>query len=546
MLPVMLLPRLLAPLALAAFAGLTALPAAAQDGPRVLRYASQDDPQTLDPHSANLLSTTRVVANIYEPLVFRDKDWKIIPWLATGWSQPNDRTWRFRLRDGVKFHDGATLTADDVVFSVERALSPTSQLKVSLQGVEKAVKVDALTVDLVMREPNPVLLSHLAAFRIMNRAWAVKHGAQRPQDYTAKEDTFASRNANGTGAFGVKERSPDVRTVLVAHKDWWGHKAGMNEGNLTEVLMLPIKSNATRLAALLSGEVDFVLDPPTQDVARLKASPNLKIVEGAEQRVQYLAFDLHRDTLLYGNAGGKNPFKDLRVRQAVAHAIDVEAIRAKVMRGFSKPVGALIVASVQGYAKEGDQRLPYDRERAKKLLAEAGYPNGFDVTLDAGSIQPAADIAQAIAAMLTQVGIRVKPNIVPQSSYFPKIEKFDTSFYLLSWGSAITSDILYTAQALLHTHNKKGEGDFNMGRWSSPPMDALIQRLQVEADPARRDAVARDVLQLAARELPVIPLHQPLIPWTMRKEVSARFTPTNTVYFHQVRLDGPARAPVAR
>jgi len=546
MLPDMRLRSLLLPLMLALGLPAAPLPAAAQESARVLRYASQDDPQTLDPHSANLLSTTRVVANIYEPLVFRDKDWKVVPWLAVSWSQPTDKAWRFKLREGVRFHDGSTLTADDVVFSVERALSPTSQLKVSLQGVEKAVKVDALTVDLVMREPNPVLLSHLTAFRIMSRAWAMKNGAQRPQDYTAKEDTFASRNANGTGAFQVRERSPDVRTVLTAHKDWWGHKAGMNEGNLAEVVMLPIKSNATRLAALLSGEVDFVLDPPTQDVARLKAAPNLKVVEGAEQRVQYLAFDLHRDHLVYGNAGGKNPFKDLRVRQAVAHAIDMEAIRSKVMRGFSKPVGALIVPGVQGYAKEGDQRLPYDRERAKKLLAEAGYPNGFDVTLDAGSIQPAADIAQAVAAMLTQVGIRVKPNIVPQTSYFPKIEKFDTSFYLLSWGAASTSDILYTAQALLHTHSKKGEGDFNMGRWSNPAMDALIQRLQVESDPARRDGVARELLQLAARELPVIALHQPLIPWAMRKEVTARFTPTNTVYFHLVRVDGPARAPAGR
>lgn len=504
---------------------------------KTLRYASQDDPQTLDPHSANLLSTSRVTGNIYETLVWRDKEWKIIPWLATSWTQPDARTWRFRLREGVKFHDGSTLTADDVVFSVERALSPTSQLKVSLQGVGKAVKVDDLTVDLVMGKPNPVLLSHLTNFRIMNKAWSEKFGATRPQDYTAKEDTYAARNANGTGAFRVKERQTDVKTVLVAHRDWWGHQAGVNEGNLTEVVMLPIKSNATRLAALLSGEVDFVLDPPTQDVARLSRDPGVKILEGGELRVQYIAFDVFRDDLLYGKAGGGNPFKDLRVRQAVAHAIDVEAIRAKVMRGFARPAGTIVTPGIQGYASDADRRLPYDRDKARRLLAEAGYPDGFEVTLDAGNLQPAADIAQAVAAMLSQVGIRVRPNIVPQSNYFPKIEKYDTSFYVLSWGGGVTADALYTLQALLHTVNKKGEGDFNMGRWSNARMDELIQSLQGERDPAKRDALVREALLLAGRELPLVAIHQPLIPWAMRRNVSAWVSPVNTVYFHRVRVD---------
>jgi peptide/nickel transport system substrate-binding protein len=513
---------------------LACLPLAAQA--LTLRYASQDDPQTLDPHAANLLSSSRVTANVYETLVWRDKAWKIVPWLATSWTRPDAKTWRFRLREGVKFHDGATLTADDVVFSAERALSPLSQMRVSLQGVDKAVKVDALTVDFVMREANPALLAHLTQFRIMNRAWAVKHGAAAPQDYKAKEDTYASRHANGTGAFMVKERQPDVRTVLVAHKDWWGHGAGLNEGNLSEVILLPIKSNATRLAALLSGEVDFLLDPPTQDVARLRASPAIKVIEGGEMRVQYVAFDVFRDDLLHGKANGRNPFKDVRVRQAVAHAIDAEAIRAKVMRGFSKPVGSILVPGVQGYSADADRRLPYDREKARKLLAEAGYPDGFEVTLDAGNVQPAADIAQAVAAMLAQVGIRVRLNIVPQTNYFPKIEKHDTSFYVLSWGAGVTADALYTMQALLHTPGRKGEGDFNLGRWSNARYDELIGKMRVEQDMTRRDALAREALLVAGAELPLVPIHQPLIPWAMRKNVSAWFSPVNTVYFYLVKM----------
>jgi peptide/nickel transport system substrate-binding protein len=365
----------------------------------------------------------------------------------------------------------------------------------------------------------------------------VKHGATLPQDYKAREDTYAARNANGTGAFRLKEYQPDVRLVLAAHADWWGRAAGVNESNLTEVVIRPIKSNATRLAALLSGEVDFVIDPATQDVARLRADPGIRIAESAELRVQYLAFDLHRDELLYGGERRKNPFKDVRVRRAVAHAIDAEAIRAKVMRGFSRPIGALIAPGIDGYSPEGDIRLPFDRARAKALLAEAGYPDGFEVTLDAGNIQPAADIAQAVAAMLAQVGIRTKANIVPQPTYFPKIERYDTSFYLLSWGGGLTADAYYTLQTLLHSRTAGGEGDFNLGRWSDPRADALLARLRVEPDAGKRREITRDVLQLAAAELPLIPIHQPLIPWAMRKNVSAQVTPVNTLYFYRTRID---------
>jgi peptide/nickel transport system substrate-binding protein len=254
--------------------------------------------------------------------------------------------------------------------------------------------------------------------------------------------------------------------------------------------------------------------------------------------VQYVAFDVFRDDLLHGKSkDGRNPFKDVRVRQAVAHAIDAEAIRAKVMRGFSKPVGSILVPGVQGYSAEADRRLPHDRDKARKLLAEAGYPDGFEVTLDAGNVQPAADMAQAVAAMLAQVGIKVRLNIVPQSNYFPKIEKYDTSFFVLSWGSGVTADALYTMQALLHTPGKKGEGDFNLGRWSNARVDELIGKMRVERDLARRDALAREALLVAGTELPLVPIHQPLIPWAMKKNVSAWFSPVNTVYFYLVRME---------
>jgi peptide/nickel transport system substrate-binding protein len=504
---------------------------------KTLRYASQTDPQTLDPHAANLLATSRLTSNVYDTLVFWDREWQPIPWLAVSWTQLSPTLWRFKLRDGVRFHDGTPFTADDVVFSVERALSPTSQMRTAIQGVERAKPVDDLTVDLVLKEPNPALLRHLTNFRIMSRAWAVKNRAERPQDYKNKEDAFTSRNANGTGPFIVKEWSPDVRVVLVQNRDWWGHKAKYFEGNVTEVIMLPVTSASTRLAALISGEVDLVIDPPTQDVARLRSSPALKVIEGAEMRVQYLAFDLRRDELLYGSVKGKNPFKDIRVRQAVAHAVDAEAIKNKVMRGMSRPTGAIVTDLIAGYHPDASKRLPYDRERARRLLADAGYPGGFDVTLDCGNTQPATDICQAVAAMLSQVGIRVKPNIVMQTAFFPKIEKYDTSFYLLSWGGGVTSDALYTLNSLLHTVGPKGEGDFNMGRWSNAEMDRLVEVIKVDENPTRRADEIRQALVLANQELPVVAIHQPLVPWAMRRNVTAWFSPVNTVFFYRVRID---------
>ena len=504
---------------------------------KTLRYATQDEPQTLDPHSASLAVTTRLLFNVYEGLVGRDKDFKVVPWLAVSWTQLDAKTWRFKLRPNVKFHDGSPFTADDVVFSVERTLSPNSQLKSTVQGVASAKKIDDLTVDLIMKEPNPVLLNHLFSFRIMSKSWSIKNNTVNPQNYRDKEDTFSSRNTNGTGPFMVKERQADVRTVLVANPNWW-NKASAEKGNVTEVILLPIKSNATRAAALMSGEVDFLNDPPPQDIARLKSAPDVKVVESPEQRVQYLVFDTHRDELLYSNVKKKNPFKDVRVRRAIAHAIDVQAIKTKVMRNLSHPIGSIATPTEQGYAKDADVRLPLDREKAKKLLAEAGYPDGFEITLDCGNNQPAADICQAIPPMLAQIGIKAVPNVVPTANYFSKLQRFDTSFYLLSWGTP-TSDALYTLQFTLHTPvgDNSGSGDGNYGRYTNPKFDYLVDQARIENDLKRRDAHIREALLIIGSELPIVTLHQSIIPWAMRKNVTAVFPPNSVPYFFRFRID---------
>jgi peptide/nickel transport system substrate-binding protein len=505
---------------------------------KTFRFAGIDDPQTLDPHAANLLPSSRVINQIYESLVARDEKWKIIPWLASSWTvSPDGKSWRFKLRQDVIFHDGSPMTADDVVFSAERALAPTSQMKITLQGVEKAVRIDAHTVDFLMREPNPVLPQHLFQFKVMSRAWAVKNNALQPQNYKEKEDTYAARFTNGTGPFMLKSRQADVRTELVRHQRWWGVKAGHWQSNIEEATMIPIRSNATRLAALISGEVDFVIDPAPQDVAKLVSDPGIKVISGPETRVHVITFDVFRDELIHGSEKSKNPFKDVRVRQAVAHAIDMNAVVRVVMRGLARPTGIIVTPEIQGYAKDVDKRLHFDRVKARALLQQAGYPNGFEVTFDCGNNTPAPEICTAVAGMLANVGIRARPNIMPTGVLFPKVEKHDTSMYLMSWGTGNTSDALYSLQLLYKTKGERGDGDFNLGRYSNPKVDQLVGQIKVESDMKKRDAMIREVFLIINAELPQLTLHQPILPWVMRKNVTAVHAPNNVLLLHRVKIN---------
>jgi peptide/nickel transport system substrate-binding protein len=496
--------------ALAAFAA----PAPA----KTLRWSSQGDILTMDPHAQNEGLNNAVSDHIYEPLVTRGRDLKIEPCLALAWQAVDPTTMRFRLRPNVRFHDGAPLTAEDVVFSIERALAPTSNFSPYMQGITGARKVDDLTVEITTKGPNPVLLPQLTEVRIMSRAWAVRHNVQRPQDFKNKEETFAARNANGTGPFVLKSRDPDVKTVMVLNSNWWGKM----EGNVNEVVYQPIKQGATRLAALLSGEIDFVLDPDVQDVPRLRQDPKIRILEGNENRTIFFGMDQHRDELQYSSVKGRNPFKDRRVREAFQLALDVSAIRTQVMRGLATPTAVMFAPQVDGYDKALDAVKRPDRARAKKLLAEAGYPQGFEVTLDCPNDRYINDerICQATAAMLAQIDVKVRLNSMPRATYFAKIQKFDTSFYLLGWGVP-TFDSLYALQSLLRTVGQGGDGNFNLGRYSNPKVDAAVDALKTETDPARRKALTREVLAIHQADVGHIPLHHQVIPWAMRSNVSA-------------------------
>lgn len=501
---------------------------------KTLRYSSQGDIVTIDPHAQNEGFTNAFLDNIYEPLVTRGKDLKVEPCLALSWQVVNPTTTRFKLRPNVRFHDGTPFTADDVVFTVQRALSDTSNFKPYLAGVKEAKKVDDLTVDVITEGPAPVLIPQLTEIRIMSRAWATKHNVTKPQDFKNKEETYASRNANGTGAFVLKSREADVKTVALLNSNWWGKM----DGNVNEIVYQPIKQNSTRMAALLSGEIDFVLDPAPQDLARLKQDPKVKVVEGNENRTIFYGMDQNRDELLYSSVKGKNPFKDKRVREAFQKAIDVNAIKTQVMRGLSYPTGVMFAPQVDGYPKDLDKVVPVNRDAARKLMADAGYPQGFEVTLDCPNNRYINDeaICVATAAMLAQINVKVKVNAMPRATYFPKIQNFDSSFYMLGWGVP-TFDSQYALQSLLHTHvPKAADGDYNLGRYSNPQVDAAIDRLKTEVDGKKRAEIAREVTQIHMADVGHIPLHHQVIPWAMRSNVSVVHRADNRLTIKWVKV----------
>lgn len=501
---------------------------------KTLRWASQGDILTLDPHAQNEGLTIAASSYIYEPLVQYDQDFNLVPGLATAWEQITPTLWRFTVREGVKFHDGAPFTADDVAFSIERALAPTSNFKAYVNGVKQARATGDYTVEIETDGPNPVLLRQLTNVFIMNRAWAEKNNATAPQDFSKNEETFSARNANGTGPYMLKSREVDVRTVFDGNPDWWGNESKV--GNVTEIIYTPIKQNATRTAALLSGEIDFVLDPSAQDLDRLRQQA--KVVEGNEYRTIYIGLDQKSPELKYSNVKGKNPFADVRVREALYRAIDTEALKKAVMRGLSAPTGTMIAPQVHGWSQQLAERVPYDVNKAKQLLTEAGYADGFGFTLDCPNNRYINDeaICQAIAGMWARIGIDAKLNSMPRATYFPKVQSYDTSAYLFGWGVP-TFDALYTLQSLIHSKGEGANGSFNLGNYENKKVDALIDRIKTETDDAKRDEAIQQVLAVHAQEFGHIPLHDQVIPWAMQKNVNVIHRADNRLTADWVTID---------
>lgn len=490
-----------------------------------LRMANQGDPMSMDPHSLQESFQLAFLGNVYEPLLGRDRNFALTPMLATSWEATSPTTWRFKLREGVKFHDGTPFTADDVLFSYQRTQSETSDTKLYVAPIKEMRKIDTYTVEMVTSDPSPILPDLLSGWLVMGKAWSEKNQASTPADVRKGTDNFATINANGTGPFKLASRQPGVRTVLKPFDGWWGKK----EHNLTEVIFTPIANNATRVAALVSGEVDLMEPVPLQDIQRIQAHPSLAVLQKPELRTMYLGMDVSRDELLYSNIKGKNPLKDLRVRQALYQAIDIETIKNKIMRGSAQPAGIIVAPGVRGYEASLDKRLPYDQAAAKKLLADAGYPNGFELGLHCPTDRYVNDaaICQSVTAMWTRIGVKTTLYSETKALYLPRAFKRDVSVFLLGWQPA-SNDAQNTLWALLNTMAPDGRGRFNLGGYNNPRLDDLTRQIGVEIDPAKRQAMMKSAWQMVQADIPVLPLHNQNLAWGVKRNIDVVQQPDNS------------------
>jgi|HubBroStandDraft_1064217.scaffolds.fasta_scaffold00289_3 peptide/nickel transport system substrate-binding protein len=503
-----------------AVAALVAVSSAGAAEAAVFRWANDGDVNSLDPYTRNETFLLSFNHNVYEPLVRHDRDLKLEPALATAWAQTAPDVWRFTLREGVVFSDGTPFTADDVEFSYHRVMAPTSNLKSNFSTVKEFRKVDAHTVEFVTKGPDPILPDELFAWVIMSKEWCTRNNALTPADLSKSGDeNFATRNAMGTGPFMVTERVPDVRTVLVPNPKWWDHP----QHNITEAVFNRIQNESTRVAALLSGEIDFIYTVPPQDVDRIGQTSGLKIIQKPELRTVFLGFDQNRDELLESSVKGKNPFKDIRVREAFYRAIDIYAIKAKVMRGFAQPTALMIGPGVNGFDPTLNERPGYDPVRSKQLLAEAGYPDGFEVGMDCPNDRYVNDeaICQAVVAMLARVGVKVDLLAQTRLKYFAKINPpgYTTSFYMLGWTPG-TYDAHNALIALMATRDPNGgRGDFNNGGISYPVIDDLANQIQGESDLPKRQSEISQALKFVKDNYLYIPLHQQVVVWAARDNI---------------------------
>jgi peptide/nickel transport system substrate-binding protein len=510
-----------------------ATPAAA----KTFRYAFQGDLNALDPYTLNESFTLGALGNVMEGLTRRDKDLKIIPGLAERWEIVDPLKWRFYLRKGVKFHGGEDFTADDVVFSTVRMQGPGSQIQTRAPKDMKAVKVDDYTVDFILTSPNPILHAEWDTWYMFSKKWAEANGATQAQAAQATSLNPFALKANGTGPFTIVSHEPGVKTVFKPNPNWWGKP----EHNLTEVIFQTIKSDATRVAALLSGDIDMMDPVPVQDIDRLKANPNVSVLIGPELRTIFLNMDSMRDELLYSSVKGKNPFKDARVRKAFYQAIDMEAIHSKVMRGMS--VNSALLISPLLYSRAAEfKRHPYDVAAAKKLLADAGYASGFEVVMDCPNDRYVNDegICQAVAQMLSRIDIKVKLNATPKAKYFQKAgptDKYDSSFNLLGWtpGSFDSWNVIAN---IIGCRDAAGKGGtFNFGGYCNQRIEELNKLILVEADTKKRDDMIAEAFRIAHDEAGLIPLHQQSLIWGASKKVKIVQRADNQILFYWATME---------
>ena len=504
-------------LATAVGAALMATVGGVQAQGKTLKWGAGREIASLDPYSFGETFTLSVLNHVYEGLVRYTGDLKIEPALAESWQNVSPTVWRFKLRRGVKFHNGNPFTADDVIASLDRVTHPTSPLKGNLPAYKSSKKVDDFTVDIEMDAPYPLLLNDLTNIFIFDKEWLVANNATLPTDSGKGVKGFATDNANGTGPFSVESRRADAKTVFVANRDWWDKP----KHNIGRIEFTPISSAATRVAAMLSGEIDFTNVAPLQDLPRLAASSDIKVMQTNELRTVYFAFNLN-DKMFESDVKDKNPLKDKRVREAMYRAIDIDAVQKRAMRGLSRNTGALVAPAIPGYTAAQDARLPFDVDGAKKLLADAGYPNGFSFQMNCQSdgLVNEEEFCQAVASMWSRVGLKPNLSLAPRSQQTPKRVKGEFDVISFGWANEPMIDAYSILVQVIRSKSGSG-GVFNWGNWGRADMDALIDKAGDELDNTKRIGYMSQALMIAKNEHLFIPLHQQPMAWAMRTSVSS-------------------------
>jgi peptide/nickel transport system substrate-binding protein len=487
--------------------------AAAQD----LKIGIKTEPSSLDPQFHTLNPNIQVAQHFFDALVLQDENLKTKPGLALSWKTLDDTTWEFKLRPNVKFHDGSDFTAEDVVFTYQRIPKvPNSPgpYTIYTRSMKSFEIVDPLTLRIKTDGPAPLLPLDLAALSILSKK---AMAGPAPEGKTSAE-LNAGNGLVGTGPFKFVEWQRGSRIVGERNDAYWGGKPAWSK-----VILRPLSNNTARVAALLSGDVDLIEDPPTTDLAKLKNDPKIHLDRAVSNRVIYIALDQHGDPpIAIPDTNGKNPLMDRRVREALSIAIDRKGIADKIMEGVAVPAGDLLPYPMGGTRKDTPVD-PYDPARARKLLAEAGYPNGFQITLGAPNGRYINDlkIAQAVAAMWSRVGVKTEVDAAAPPVFFKNRDSFKYSAYLAGWGAS-TGELSNALKALLATPDRpRGMGTTNAGRHSNKEMDAKLAEALVTVDDAKREALLAEASRIAIQqEHGLIPIHFELSVWAMRKGLS--------------------------
>ena len=488
------------------------------------------DVTSIDPHFHNLTPNNNVAGHIFEPLVGKDARGRLIPALAESWRAIDDLTWEFRLRRGVKFHDGSDFTAADVVFTLDRVPtvpnSPSPFTTYSKQITEKVI-VDPHTIRFRTATPYPLVPNDMGTILIVS---------SRAAKGASTEDFNSGKAAVGTGPYRFVRWAKGDRIELARHDAYWGTKSPWDK-----VALRIITADPARVAALLAGDVGAIENVPTPDLARVAKNSALSVFRIVSHRVMYLHLDSNRDKSPFvtdkaGKPLDRNPLRDARVRKAMSKAINRQALVERVMDGAAVATGQLMPEGMFGYtpALKPDA---YDPEGARKLLAEAGYPDGFGLTLHAPNNRYVNDeqVAQAVAQMLARVGIATRVDAMPSAVFFSRGSKLDFSFMLVGWGSD-TAEASSPLKALLATYStEKGMGASNRGRYSNPKMDALLDQALATVDDARREKLLQQATEVAMNDAGIISLYHQENVWAARKGIAYAPRADERTFAHQFR-----------